>query len=101
MQSVGWPDFYVADVVCGQFWIEFKVWPNHIDLQKNLRQKQRIEDMRKKGVDVYIATYYPETEEIIIDDGEVKLKFDWCGSLNECGKKVREYLRGDRGSTAK
>ena len=62
MQTVGWPDFYVAHSFLGQFWIEFKVWPNTIYLRKNIRQLQRIRELRGKKVPVIVATFFDNVE---------------------------------------
>ncbi len=92
MQSIGWPDFYVADSESGQFWIEFKVWPNHIDLQKNIRQKQRITELENHGVRVFIVTLDPRgIGSIIVDHGSGQEEFD--ADLKKVGGKIREHLR--------
>ena len=62
MQTVGWPDFYVAHSFLGSFWIEFKVWPNTIYLKKNVKQLQRIQELRGKRVPVIVATFFDDME---------------------------------------
>ena len=62
MQTIGWPDYYIAHSILGQFWIEFKVWPNTIYMKKNVKQLQRIRELRGKGVPVIVATFFDNVE---------------------------------------
>jgi hypothetical protein len=58
MQTTSWPDYYVAHSLVGQFWIEFKVWPNKCDV----KQEQRIEELRSKNVPVIVITLFTDVE---------------------------------------
>lgn len=63
MQGVGWPDMYICQKIMGQFWIEFKVHPNKLSKV----QEQRIDELRRKNVPVFVITL--EEEYIRLDLG--------------------------------
>ena len=83
MQTVGWPDFYVAHSFWSSFWIEFKVWPNTIYLQKNIKQLQRIQELRGKRIPVLVVTFFNNVETVP----------DWfleCKTVQDC--KSQNFL---------
>jgi len=62
MQSTSWPDLYIVHKKLGQFWLEAKVYPNTI--MKNVKQRQRINELRSRGAPVVVATLFDDFDKI-------------------------------------